>query len=104
MAKVIFTTLAGELHVAQTEHPTSLMELALAEGLEGIDAECGGACACATCHVQIDAKWLERVGTAQDAELDMLDFCETLTDASRLSCQIEVTEALDGLEVTIVGR
>ena len=104
MTTVYFETLDGDERSVQVQEPQSLMELALAEGLDGIEGECGGACACATCHVYVDPAWMERVGKPDDAELDMLDFCEELTDYSRLGCQVQVTEALDGLKVKIVGR
>jgi len=66
----------------------------------GIDAECGGACACATCHVYVADDWIETVGKAQDMEQDMLDFASDVRENSRLSCQIKITPALDGLVVT----
>ncbi len=104
MPKVIFETLDGERHQIEATANTSLMEIALAEGLEGIEGECGGACSCATCHIEVAANWWAAVGQPEDMELDMLDFCEELTERSRLGCQVQLTDALDGLEVRIVGR
>jgi 2Fe-2S ferredoxin len=65
--------------------------------IPGIDADCGGACACATCHVYIDEAWRELVGGPSDMEETMLDFAENVQPSSRLSCQIKVSDALDGL-------
>jgi len=103
MPKVIFETLDGERREVVANANTNLMEIALAEGLDGIEGECGGACSCATCHVEVAANWWEAVGKPDDMELDMLDFCEELTETSRLGCQIQLSDELDGLEVKIVG-
>jgi ferredoxin, 2Fe-2S len=67
----------------------------------GIDADCGGACACATCHVYVDEAWIGKTGTRSAMEESMLDFAEGVTENSRLSCQIKVTDELDGLKVTM---
>jgi len=67
----------------------------------GIDADCGGACACATCHVYIAPEWVERVGAPNEMEVDMLDFAFDVRENSRLSCQVKLTEELDGLMVTV---
>ena len=104
MTKVIFETIDGDLHETEIDSPISVMELAQREGLEGIEGECGGACACATCHVHVDPAWAERVGKAGDVELDMLDFCEDLTEQSRLGCQINITDELDGVKFKVIGR
>jgi len=77
------------------------MEAAVKNDIAGIAAECGGACACATCHVYVDAAWREKTGAAEEMEEDMLDFAFEVRDESRLSCQIEVREELDGLRVTV---
>ena len=79
----------------------SVMEGAVQNGVAGIDADCGGACACATCHVFIDPTWTDRIGSAEGQEDDMLDMVENRASNSRLSCQIEVSEALDGLIVRL---
>lgn len=104
MTKVIFETVDGDRHEADVDESITVMELALREGLEGIEGECGGACACATCHVHVDPAWTDKVGKAGDVELDMLDFCEDLTEQSRLGCQIDITEELDGLQLKVIGR
>ncbi|WP_295950184.1 2Fe-2S iron-sulfur cluster-binding protein [uncultured Bartonella sp.] len=82
----------------------TLMEAALENNVPGIIAECGGACSCATCHVYIDDKWQNRVGTPNIMEDDMLDFAYDRRENSRLSCQIVLDESLDGLVVYIPER
>jgi ferredoxin, 2Fe-2S len=80
----------------------SLMQAARANDVKGILADCGGACACATCHVYVDPAWLDAVGPADSIEDEMLDMVSDIRrENSRLSCQIRVTPALDGLEVTV---
>ncbi|MEM7219169.1 MAG: 2Fe-2S iron-sulfur cluster-binding protein [Pseudomonadota bacterium] len=104
MPTVTFENIDGTESVVDVDSAQSLMEIAVNEGLEGIDGECGGACACATCHVEVAEAWYEKVGKPEDMELDMLDFCEELTERSRLGCQVFMTDDLDGLRVRIVGR
>lgn len=77
----------------------SLMEAGKANGVEGILADCGGSCACATCHVYVDPAWAEKTGKASAMEESMLDFAENVQENSRLSCQIKVTDELEGLVV-----
>ena len=77
----------------------SLMQAAVNNGVPGIDAECGGAMSCATCHVHFDAQWYERLPAAAAMEKDMLEFVAEPTATSRLSCQIKITPALDGITV-----
>jgi len=77
------------------------MEMAIKNSVPGIEAECGGACACATCHVYVDDTWKEAVGGPEAMEEDMLDFAWEVQPTSRLSCQVKVTDALDGLVVRI---
>ena len=77
----------------------TVMEGAVKNMVPGIDADCGGACACSTCHVYVDPKWVEKVGKPADVEEDMLDFAFDVRENSRLACQIKVTDALDGLIV-----
>ena len=83
---------------------STVMENAVRNSVPGIDAECGGACACATCHVYVDDAWTETVGGPQPMEEDMLDFAFDLRPTSRLSCQIKMTPALDGLVVSVPER
>lgn len=77
----------------------SVMEGAVKNLIPGIDADCGGACACATCHVYVDSAWLEKLPPKQDMEETMLDFAQDVQSNSRLSCQITVTTELDGMVV-----
>jgi 2Fe-2S ferredoxin len=77
------------------------MEAAKLNSVAGIEAECGGACACATCHVYIDGAWREKVGKPAEMEEDMLDFAFDVREESRLSCQIKVSADLDGLVVRV---
>ena len=104
MPTVYVETLDGDVVPAAGEVGDIVMELARAEGIDGIDAECGGGCACATCHVHIDPAWMAKVGLPSDLERDMLAFDGDVSDTSRLSCQIDLTEELDGLRVKVVGR
>lgn len=82
----------------------NLMEAAVREGVEGIFGDCGGVCSCATCHVQIDPAWMDRVGPASEAERDILDLEDGANERSRLCCQIEASNELDGLIVQVVGE
>jgi 2Fe-2S ferredoxin len=79
----------------------TVMETARKNDIEGIEAECGGACACATCHVYVEEAWREKTGSPSEMEEDMLDFAFEVRETSRLSCQIKVTDDLDGLVVRI---
>jgi 2Fe-2S ferredoxin len=80
------------------------MEVAVRNGVPGIEAECGGACACATCHVYVDEAWVGKTGHAEPMEEDMLDFAFDVRPNSRLSCQIRVRDELDGLTVRTPAR
>ena len=82
----------------------SVMELARANGVRGIDGQCGGCVSCGTCHVQIPPEWIDRVGPASASEVDILEFEPNFTENSRLSCQIEVTPTIDGLVVHVMGK
>lgn len=98
--KVTFRDHQGNSRDVEIEAGRSVMEGARDAGIEAIAADCGGACACATCHVHVDESWLERVGSADEMEADMLDFAAAPTDhRSRLSCQIVLTAEHDGLIV-----
>lgn len=83
---------------------SSVMENAVRNSVPGIEAECGGACACATCHVYVDPDWMAKVGEPEPMEEDMLDFAIDVRANSRLSCQIEMRDELDGLTVRIPER
>lgn len=99
MAKITYIEHDGTEHVADVPSGNSVMEGAVKNMIPGIDADCGGACACATCHVYVDPAWSEVVGQPSSMEQSMLDFADAVKENSRLSCQIPVTDALDGLVV-----
>ncbi len=80
------------------------METAIKNAVPGIEAECGGACACATCHAYVADEWSEKVGSPEPMEEDMLDFAYDVRPTSRLSCQIRISSDLDGLVVTVPER
>ena len=104
MAKITYIEHNGTEHVLDVKNGLSVMEGAVKNNIPGIDADCGGACACATCHVYVDEAWTEAVGEPEAMEEDMLDFAYDVQPNSRLSCQIKVTDALDGLVVRIPER
>ncbi|MCQ9616118.1 2Fe-2S iron-sulfur cluster-binding protein [Paenalcaligenes niemegkensis] len=99
MVNVTYIEFDGTKHEVQVEVGNSLMKGAVYNGVPGIDAECGGACACATCHVYIEGEWFDRLPGAQDEESGMLEFANEPQERSRLSCQIKVTSDMDGLVV-----
>lgn len=101
MVKITFIEHGGTAHQVAAEPGMTVMEAAIKNSVPGIEAECGGACACATCHVYVDPAWTERTGKPSEMEEDMLDFAFDVRPTSRLSCQIKVTEALDGLIVRV---
>ena len=99
MAKITYIENDGKAHIIEVKPGQSVMEGAVKNNIPGIDADCGGACACATCHVYVDDAWADKTGKASVMEESMLDFANDLQPTSRLSCQIIVSEALDGLIV-----
>jgi 2Fe-2S ferredoxin len=104
MPKITFITSDGATYVADAETGSTVMENAIRNLVPGIEAECGGACACATCHVHVDEKWIDAAGRALPMEEDMLDFAYDVRPTSRLSCQIKVTDELDGMIVRVPER
>ena len=104
MVNITFTDAQGTARTVEAEPGSTVMEAAIRHGVPGIEAECGGACACATCHVYVDEEWREKVGAPQSMEEDMLDFAFEVRPNSRLYCQIRVTEELDGLSVHTPAR
>ncbi len=104
MPTVYFETLDGDVVAVHGDAGDIVMELARAEGIDGIDAECGGGCACATCHVHVDPAWMAKVGPPSNIERDMLEFDGEVSETSRLSCQLQLADELDGLRVKVVGR
>ena len=99
MAKITYIEFGGTEHAVDVRNGLSVMEGAIKNNVPGIDADCGGACACATCHVYVDEAWRDKTGSMSAMEESMLDFAEQVEPNSRLSCQIKVTDALDGLIV-----
>jgi ferredoxin, 2Fe-2S len=104
MVKITFIEHTGEKRTVEAELGATVMETAIRQMVPGIEAECGGACACATCHVYVDEAWREKVGPPTPMEEDMLDFGYEVRENSRLSCQIRVTQELDGLVVVTPER
>jgi len=101
MAKVTYIQFDGVSQVVDVKPGLSVMEGAVKNNIPGIDADCGGACACATCHVYVDEAWAARTGERSAMEESMLDFASDVAPNSRLSCQIKVTDELDGLVVRL---
>jgi 2Fe-2S ferredoxin len=99
MAKIKYIEHNGKEHTVDVPNGWSVMEGAVKNLIPGIDADCGGACACATCHVYVDPAWLVKLAEKQDMEQTMLDFANEVKENSRLSCQIKVSDELDGLVV-----
>jgi 2Fe-2S ferredoxin len=100
MPKITYIDFAGTSRTVEAELGATVMETAIKNDIPGIEAECGGACACATCHVYVDEAWLATTGGPSPMEEDMLDFGYDVRSNSRLSCQMKVTAELDGLVVT----
>ena len=99
MPKIIFKSHSGLERVIETPVGFTVMETAVKHAVPGIDADCGGACACATCHVYVDERWLPLLPPRNDMEHSMLDFAEGVRENSRLACQIKMSDKLDGLIV-----
>lgn len=104
MTKITYIALDGTRFDVDAANGSTVMENAIRNSIPGIEAECGGACACATCHVYVDDAWSSVVGTPEAMEEDMLDFAFDVRPTSRLSCQIRVRDELDGLVVNIPER
>jgi len=101
MAKITFQTANGERQTVDIGAGLSIMEGAVRAMVPGIEADCGGACSCATCMVYVAAEWRERLPAKAGDEEAMLEFCPHKDETSRLSCQITVTDALDGLQLRV---
>lgn len=99
MIKIKYIEFDGTEHEVEVESGTTLMRAAVFNGVPGIEAECGGSCACATCHVYVPEQWQGHLPAQEDMELDMLEFAHEPKDNSRLSCQIVLTKEHDGLVV-----
>ena len=101
MPRVIFRSFTGEQHEVDVPDGTSVMEAAVRNNIHGIDGDCGGAAACATCHVYIDTDWFPVTGPQTETEQSMLAFAEHAGPTSRLGCQIKMRSDLDGLTVDL---
>ena len=101
MGTITFVEHDGTEHSADLEAGKSLMQIAIDHGIPSIDADCGGECACGTCHVILDAKWIAQVGTASASELLMLDLNPEKTTTSRLACQVQVSDDMNGMRVQL---
>ena len=100
MPKITYKDNQGNSKTLEVEKGLSVMEGAIQNNVSGIDADCGGSMACATCHVYVEEKWLDKLSKAEEAEVDMIDMAFEPKKNSRLSCQITVTNEIDGLVVT----
>ena len=100
MAKIIYKDYQGNSKTIEVEKGLSVMEGAIQNDIPGIDADCGGAMACSTCHVYVEEIWFNKIPKAEDAEVDMIDMAYEPKKNSRLSCQIIISDELDGLEIT----
>ena len=100
MAKINYITHDNQTHTIDVQNGLTVMEGAVQNDIPGIDADCGGGMACATCHVYVEEKWLDKLPKAEEAEVDMIDMAFEPKKNSRLSCQLVVTNELDGLVVT----
>ena len=104
MPKITYIEHTGKSHTIEVPNELSVMEGAVQNNIPGIDADCGGACACATCHVYVDEKWFEKLPKKEDMEQEMLDMAFEPNKFSRLSCQIIVTDELDGMVVKMPSK
>lgn len=101
MTRINFITAEGKSLQLEAQDGMSVMELAVAHNVPGIDADCGGACACATCHVYIDQAWVDKLPAKSDLEIKMLEFATSVSPQSRLSCRLSIEPAMDGLLMTV---
>lgn len=99
MTKITFIQHDGQSHLVEVSNDQTLMQAAIDNGVPGIDGDCGGSCACGTCHIIVPDAWLKNVGTASEGEESMLGLTPDVQPGSRLACQVEVSDDLDGLEV-----
>jgi 2Fe-2S ferredoxin len=104
MPKIIYVEFNGTRHTVEVAGGQSVMEGAVKNNVPGIDADCGGACACATCHAYVDAAWTDRLSAPSEMEKCMLELAQDVGPNSRLTCQIAVTDVLDGLLVRLPER
>ena len=104
MPKITFIDSSGEARTVEAVNGSTVMEAALQNAIPEVEAECGGACSCATCHVYVEESWFEKTGGPSPMEEDMLDFAFEVRPTSRLSCQIKIKPELDGLVVHVPER
>ena len=104
MPKITYIEHNGKSHTLDVANEMTVMEGAVRSNIPGIDADCGGACACATCHVYVDEKWFDKLPKKIESEQDMLDMAFEPNKFSRLSCQITITDDLDGLVVKLPSK
>ena len=104
MPKITYIEHNGKSHTLEVANGLTVMEGAVQNNIPGIDADCGGSCACATCHVYVDEKWINKLANKESAEEDMLDMAFEPKKFSRLSCQLTVSDALDGLVVKMPSK
>ncbi|AWV96751.1 2Fe-2S iron-sulfur cluster-binding protein [Arcticibacterium luteifluviistationis] len=102
MAKITFIT-QNEEEITLEADSGSVMELAVENGVEGIDGDCGGVCSCATCHVHVLPEFVSKTGEASEIEKDMLELDDKVNEYSRLSCQMEISEDLDGIILKVAN-
>ncbi|MEM9782869.1 MAG: 2Fe-2S iron-sulfur cluster-binding protein [Pseudomonadota bacterium] len=104
MPKIVYIEHNGTRHEVDVAEGMTIMEGAVKHGIPGIDGDCGGACACSTCHAYIDPDWTEKLPEKDDMETDMLDFALDPNEHSRLTCQLKVTSTIDGLVLKMPER
>ena len=104
MPKITYIEHNGKSHTLEVANGLTVMEGAVQNNIPGIDADCGGSCACATCHVYVEEKWFDKLEKKESAEEDMLDMAYEPNKFSRLACQITVTDGLDGLVVKMPSK
>jgi len=104
MPKITYIEHNGKSHTLEVANGLTVMEGAVQNNIPGIDADCGGSCACATCHVYVDEKWFNKLPNKESAEEDMLDMASEPKPLSRLSCQLTVSDAMDGLVVKMPSK
>ena len=104
MPKITYIEHNGKSHKLEVANGLTVMEGAVQNNIPGIDADCGGSCACATCHIYVDEKWFKKLPNKESAEEDMLDMAFEPKSSSRLSCQLAVSNELDGLVVNMPSK
>ena len=104
MSKITYNTNDGKIYSVDVQNGLSVMEGAVQNDIPGIDADCGGGMACATCHVYVKEEWWDKIPNKEDGEEDMLDMAHEPNKFSRLSCQIIVSDELDGLTVSLPSK